>query len=290
MKYFHYTPSPPLRHFVASIWYAENAPAHELEQFLPTGDVDLIVNVRDGELVRYEVGELDNPRLYLGPVVSGAHSRPYVIHTGQQAALLGVKFRMGCARDVVGYPLDALGNTHVALTDIWGRAAHALQEEVMTATTVKERFARVENILTAQLVGGRATHPAIADAVRALTRTIEPSPVTGVAYESSLSARRFIEVFRRDVGLAPKQFSAVVRFHRALRLLSIGRYHSLSALALDTGYYDQAHFTRDFKAMAGMTPTEYRTAKGAYDNQVPLHGVKTIQDTPAARRYVDGHV
>jgi hypothetical protein len=108
VKYFHRVPAPPLGHFVASIWYAENARAHELELFLPTGQVDLIINVHDGRLVRYEVDELDNARRYLGPVVSGAHSRPYVIHTGQQASLLGVKFTVGCAREVLGLALDVL--------------------------------------------------------------------------------------------------------------------------------------------------------------------------------------
>jgi hypothetical protein len=144
---------------------------------------------------------------YLGPVVSGAHSLPYVIHTGQQASLLGVKFTVGCAREVPGVALDVLGNTHVALADIWGSCAFALQESVMTATTVQERFTRVEAMLTARVLEGRGAHPAIAGAVCTLAHTAAPSPVTHVACESQLSTRRFIEVFRRDVGMAPKLVS-----------------------------------------------------------------------------------
>lgn len=282
-KFFRRMPSPPLSHIVASIWYAENAPAHELERFLPTGEVDLIINVRDGQLRRYEVDALDSPRRFVGPVVSGAHSKPYVIHTAQQASLLGVRFKLGCAREVIGVPLDALGNDHVALADIWGSAAFALQDSVMTATTPEERCASVERSLAARLRGARGPHPAIAAAVSALVDAEDPSPVAAVACASGLSARRFIEVFRRDVGLRPKQFARIMRFRRALRLLGRCPHESLSSLALEAGYYDQAHFTREFKELSGLAPIAYRSADGAYDNQVPLLGVKSIQDRARSR-------
>jgi AraC-like DNA-binding protein len=282
-SYFRHVPSPPLSYFVASIWYAENAPAHQLEQFLPTAGIDLVINVRTAQLTRFETETLDRQRRYIGPVISGAHSSPYVIPTAQQAALLGVRFKLGCARDIVGVPLDVLGNDHVALSDLWGTTALALQESVMTAKSAEERCRRVEAALVMRLRRSRGSHPAIPDAIRALTGTRSPSPVGAAASASGLSTRRFIEVFRRDIGLAPKQFTRVVRFHRALRLLKSDHYESLAALALDAGYYDQAHFTRDFKALSGMSPTAYRSANGAYDNQVPLV-VNSVQDAMESRR------
>ncbi|XXX77390.1 helix-turn-helix domain-containing protein [Sorangium sp. So ce134] len=276
-KLFRHVPSPPVSRAVASIWYAENEPAHALERFLPTGEVDLIINVRDARLLRYELDSLDSPRRYVGPVVSGAHSRPYVIHTAQQASLLGVRFKLGFARDILGVPLDELGNEHVALSDIWGSVASALQDSVMNARTPEERCARVESLLAARLRDARGAHPVIAHAVRALATTHDPSPVTAVARASGLCARRFIEVFRRDVGMAPKHFCRVMRFRRALKLLRGGAGGSLAALALEAGYCDQPHFNREFKEMSGLSPTAYRSAIGAYDNHVPLLGVKSIQ-------------
>ncbi|WP_437807145.1 DUF6597 domain-containing transcriptional factor [Sorangium sp. So ce1078] len=282
-KFFRHVPSSPLSRAVASIWYAENEPAHALERFLPTGEVDLIINVRDAQLRRYELGSLDSPRRYVGPVVSGAHSQPYVIHTAQQASLLGVRFKLGFARDVIGIPLDVLGNEHVALSDVWGSVAFALQDAVMKATTPKERCAQVERFLAARLRDARGAHPAVAEAARALVGTHEPSPVAAVVRASGLCARRFIEVFRRDVGLPPKHFSRVMRFRRALELLRGGARGGLSALALEAGYCDQAHFNREFKELSGLSPTAYRSASGAYDNHVPLLGVKSIQDGAGSR-------
>jgi methylphosphotriester-DNA--protein-cysteine methyltransferase len=278
VTYYRYVPSPPLSRFVASIWYAENEPDHRLERFLPTVGVDLVVNVRDAELTRFETNALDRPRRYVGPVVSGAHSRPYVIPTTQQAALLGVKFKLGMARQVLGLPVDVVGNDHVALSEIWGSAAFALQESVMTANSAHERCRRVEAALVTRLRDGRGAHPAIPDAVRALSDTTTPSPVSVAADAAGLSLRRFIEVFRRDVGLAPKQFARVARFYRALQALNTGLHDGLSTLAVEAGYYDQAHFSREFKALAEMSPTAYLATSGAYDNQVPLGG-SSVQDT-----------
>jgi AraC-like DNA-binding protein len=275
--FFRRIPSPPLSQSVASIWYAENAPAHELEQFLPTGEVDLVINVRDAELRRYEVGALDRPRLLLGPIVSGAHSRPYVINTAQQASLLGVRFKLGRARQIIGVPLDVLDNDHVALSELWGSAAFALQDSVMIAKTPEARCAAVERSLCARLRGQHAPHPVVAAAVRALIGADRP-PIGAVACASGLSDRRFIEVFRRDVGLRPKLFSRVMRFRRALDALSRCPHQSLAALALEAGYSDQAHFAREFTALSGLSPATYRSRVGAYDNQVPLLGFKTMQD------------
>jgi AraC-like DNA-binding protein len=69
------------------------------------------------------------------------------------------------------------------------------------------------------------------------------------------SERHFAVQFREQVGVAPKAFARILRFARAVRLLTSDRAPDLADLALACGYYDQAHFARDFRAFAGTTPT-----------------------------------
>ena len=91
--------------------------------------------------------------------------------------------------------------------------------------------------------------------------TRSPTRSAGAA---AISPRRF----REHVGLPPKALARILRFERAAERLRGGA--DLSDAALDSGYYDQAHFNRDFKAFAGVTPTEYRVTS-----------VQDIQSVPA---------
>ena len=83
-----------------------------------------------------------------------------------------------------------------------------------------------------------------------------------------LSAKRFIERFKSDVGLTPKRYCRIRRFQRAVTLVHQGSEIDWAAVALDCGYFDQAHFIHDFKSFAGLTPTSYQAARTSFQNHV----------------------
>ena len=270
MLYKAYTPRYPLSRFIVSFWYGENAPKHVFERLLPNGDIDLVMNLQDAELRIYNHAALQHPQRFLGPMVSGAHSDYYVIDTFQQTSLMGVKFRPGGAYPFLGDSADRLHNLHIALEDLWGQSAIELQAHLMEAKTYEARFHCLEQALLRRLSDTIRPHPAVAHAVSTFVAQQGISSVATVTRETGLSPRRFIEVFRREVGLPPKTFCRILRFQRALKLMGAKPSFGLTGLALDCGYYDQAHLIRDFKDLGGITPTAYLAAQGAYDNHVPL--------------------
>jgi AraC-like DNA-binding protein len=276
-----YQPPYPLSRFVETFWYGEHAPGHLFERYLPTGDVDLVLNLHDATLRIYDAADLPHPQRFTGPIVSGAHSRYYVIDTLQQASLLGVKFRPGGAYPFLGESPGRLQNQHVALKDLWGRPAIELQARLMEAATPDARFRCLEQALLDRLPGMHRPHPAVASAVSTFVAQEGVSSVTAVARASGFSARGFIELFRREVGLPPKVFCRLLRFQRVLRLANSGSFPGFAELALDCGYYDQAHLIRDFKDFTGLTPGAYLACRGAYDNHVPVVGPGQIYPIPA---------
>jgi len=72
------------------------------------------------------------------------------------------------------------------------------------------------------------------------------------------------------VGLTPKLYCRVQRFQQVLRLLDTGRPFDWANVALACGYYDQAHFIRDFRAFSGLSPTTYLRNRGEHLNHVPM--------------------
>ena len=83
----------------------------------------------------------------------------------------------------------------------------------------------------------------------------EAMRIENLRRETGCSERHFAASFRREFGLRPKTFANVLRFGQAAQLLSRGSFTSLTEVALACGYFDQAHFNRDFQRFAGVTPT-----------------------------------
>ena len=111
----------------------------------------------------------------------------------------------------------------------------------------------------------------LAPAVRGALEWIGRGRTVGEAVAvSGFSHRHFNALFRDAVGLTPKVFSRVQRFHRILRGMGAGA--GWAEMAIDAGYSDQAHFCREFHAFSGVTPTEYARTQPANALHVPRLG------------------
>ena len=122
-----------------------------------------------------------------------------------------------------------------------------------------------------------ALHPAVTFALDTFAGSPHVDRIAAVADSTGLSAKRFIERFKASVGMAPKQYCRILRFQRALRHAEAGRRVDWTRIALDCGYFDQAHFIHDFRSFAGITPTGYEAGRTQFRNHV-----KFLQSDSAA--------
>jgi AraC-like DNA-binding protein len=111
-------------------------------------------------------------------------------------------------------------------------------------------------------------HPAVALALAEFDRG---APTVGQVMDRiGLSRRRIIQVFTEQVGLTPKLYCRIQRFQQALRRVHRRKTVDWVQVALDCGYYDQAHFVHDFQAFSGLNPSAYLQQQGDHLNHVPL--------------------
>ena len=275
MLYRLYSPPPPLGHFVELLWLYEGfRPAHPRERLLPTGTLEMVIDLRADRILTYGRRDVNRPFTLSGSVVCGAHSEFFVIDTASQDAVMGVHFRPGGAYPFLKLPAGELHNEHVDLSALWGRqAASELREQLLGAPTPEGKLQVLEGALVERARGGFARHPAVAYALREFGAAPGERTIGEVTERTGLSARRFIDVFEKEVGLTPKLFCRVQRFQRVLGEIQRrpnGAPVDWAGIALNCGYYDQAHFIHDFRAFSGINPSSYLAAHTPHLNHVPL--------------------
>jgi AraC-like DNA-binding protein len=183
---------------------------------------------------------------------------------------VGVQFHPGGAFPFLGLPPGETHNLHVPLEALWGALAKEIRERLLGAKSAAETFQILESVLLARARGGFDRHPAVAFALKEFQGAPHAKAIGGVTEQIGLSARRFIDVFEREVGLTPKLFCRVRRFQKVLRLIRSGREIDWIEIALSCGYYDQAHFIHNFRAFSGINPSTYVASCTPHMNHVPI--------------------
>jgi AraC-like DNA-binding protein len=226
----------------------------------------------DEPLRAYDNGNVCRYASYRGPLVCGARSEFAVIDAASQRSVMGVQFKAGGAVPLLGFPAGDLRNQYVSLDVAWGRQASDLHDQLLHARSAKARFQVLESTLIRRLSRAPEQSAAVNCSLAALDRAPHDQAIGEVCNAVGLSARRFIEVFCDHVGMTPKLYCRVRRFQSALSLIGAQSNIDWARVALACGYFDQAHFNRDFRAFAGVTPTTYLTGRGEHQNHLRFSG------------------
>lgn len=249
------------------------------EHVLPTGFTHVVFRTACGEGVRV-LDSTDSPgpgALLPHALVGGPRSRFYARQATPASRSAGVLLRPGAVRALLGIPAHAVAGQHVALADLWGGRAAEAHDELMSIADPALRLARLEGMLLAQLGAGLtgsvarpavalspAVHPAVLQAVRGLSDASRVSP-----WVQDMSHRHFIQLFRDAVGLTPKAFARVQRMRAAMHAAAQPGA-ALAQVAAAAGYADQAHFHRDVREIAGISPAALLRLAPGGGSHVPV--------------------
>jgi AraC-like DNA-binding protein len=247
-RYAEILPGPALAPWIECFWSIRTGPTPlSVNRVLPDGCTDLIVGV-DGAP---------------GATAVGTMRSALVVPLAGPATLIGVRFHPGAALRIFDTPLAELTDRRIPLEHVWSRGADELADALRQAGSARGA-GRVER-LVAERLRRDAPRPtgdeALAGRAVALLRRARGSVgVREVAAALGVGERRLQRAFDRSVGVSPKVLSRVLRLRQAIRRLDAARGGdrlSWARLAAATGYADQAHLIREFKALAGVTPSGY---------------------------------
>ena len=218
---------------------------------LPSRHVDLIISLAGPIEVIRMPSTLQAPAA-LAAFVSGLQDAPAFVRQGGNLDILHLFLKPHGVRAILGVPSRELTSRVVHLSDIWGRAAGELIERLMNARGWQQRFSLLDGaFLRAMQPIGPAR--ALAWAWRRLAETHGGIQVHQLARELAISRRHFTELFHAEFGVAPKTAARIFRFERACRLI-VDERPSLAQVAVECGFHDQAHMTREWSSLAGCAP------------------------------------
>ncbi len=156
-----------------------------------------------------------------------------------------------------GIPMDELSNQVFELEDILGVTGKRLIQQLQDSPNWARRFDIVDTWIARRSTAVAAPDAGITWAWNRLNRTNGQVKIQSLAAEIGCSNKQLIAQFRQQIGLPPKLIARLLRFQEVVRRLKCDQRTPWVELAVACGYYDQAHFIRDFQEFAGATPSEY---------------------------------
>lgn len=271
MIYLTHIPPPPLSLFVEWFFFYEGyTPPHTKEKRLPDGAVELLINLREEPKLLFDHHDNGRATVFKRSWISGQQEGFLVIDVTGETSMIGIRFKPGGAWPFFPFPMSELQNEVVELDLLWGPEAHFLQEELVEANTPVQKFHLLENFLLSWANGQLGSNPYIDFAVNALRHPDDNFSIQWLTQKTGISHKHLIRTFDKCIGIKPKMLARILKFQKAIHLLEQRQPVKWTDLAFQCGYFDQAHFIKEFQQFSGINPTSYFDLRGESVNYIPM--------------------
>tara|TARA_R110002124_G_scaffold167270_2_gene334639 strand:+ start:161 stop:976 length:816 start_codon:yes stop_codon:yes gene_type:complete len=257
MHYQTFLPHPDLESLVCCYWTLEVPAANETERqrIIPDGCIELAFILRD-DIKRYTSQDayVIQPRA----MVLGQTIEPFFIEPMGYVNTFAIRFYPYGFANFVTMPLENLANKETPLALLFGvNTSMELEHQIIHATDTLQRIGILENFLLEKLHDNTTIDNIVKQTVDALFSSNGAESITSIL-KKDLSKRRQLERnFKKLIGVSPKQLGKVIRLQTALKMLLNKKTDTLTNIAYQSDYYDQAHFIKDFKEFTGINPKEF---------------------------------
>jgi AraC-like DNA-binding protein len=265
------TPSAPLCNYVHTLTYYEGLNfGHSIERLLPDGTANLIIELDNIPKYTFDNESLEKKEKYSGAWMSGMQQEYISIGSPPGSSMFVIRFQPGGVYPFLNFPVAELNNLVVDAGLIYGKDVIWLRDQLLEAFTPKEKFGCAEQWLLDHLSEASFSEQVINYAIQQICHDPTVDSIKLISQKTGYSQKQFIQLFKKYVGLSPKYFQRVQRFNKVLQEIERRNEINWPALSYDCGFYDQAHFIREFRGFSGFNPTDFLHEKGEYINYVPI--------------------
>lgn len=256
MNYQEYISSAELQPFLKCFWSleAEASAVAEKQRIVPDGCMEMIFHY--GNLYRQYLPDgsfIIQPRCF----VFGQITSPLEIEPTGVSGIIAARFHPDGFAPFASLSINEMQNKAVPLKIIFGEEAAGLESIVLSGYNSEQRIQHIESFLINKLGTPEAADRIAKTSVEFLLNHNGQISVDELAEKLYINRRQLERKFSSVIGLSPKQLSKVIRLQTTLKMLQQKQFTSLTSLAYENGYYDQAHFIKDFKEFTGVSPKEF---------------------------------
>ena len=256
MEYQTFEPSLELCSFVKCYWTLEDQQNSNLEKqtIVPDGCMEMIFH--QGDLYQqYD----ENGMLFIQPrcFVFGQLTKPLEIKPTGRTSIFSVRFHPNGFLPFCTIPIKNFENKPIELKTFFNEEGILIESQILNAKSSPEKIKIIEAFLLKRLENKEVVDKIIKSAVETLVLSKGKIKIEELVNQEKISRRQLERNFTKGIGLSPKQLSKTIRLQAALQMLLNKKFTSLTKLAYDNNYYDQAHFIKDFKELTGYTPKEF---------------------------------
>ena len=189
--------------------------------------------------------------------VFGQLTRPLEIEPTGDTCIFSVRFHPDGFLPFASMPIKEMENVAIPLEKLFGIDGLHIEEKILNANATSERIKLIETFLLTRLTDMDTIDRLVKSTVNTILSANGQLSVVELSDQLKISRRQLERKFLSAIGLSPKQLSKTIRLQATLKMLLNKVVTSLTELAYENNYYDQAHFIKDFKEFTGLTPKEF---------------------------------
>ena len=199
-----------------------------------------------------------NSSKYIEPnlVICGQQTNYYDLSLSGKTGMILIVFRPHGVKSFFNFPITELLNENLSLQDLANNEANELEDKLFNSPNNKQRVIHIENFLIKRLIHNNEFER-VEHAVKIIENSKGQIKAQDIAHDVCLGIKQFERTFSKYVGVNPKKFASIIRFQNVIQMKRMHKNSNMSQLAFDNGYYDQSHFTHDFKSLTGHTPKSF---------------------------------
>ncbi|WP_439581959.1 AraC family transcriptional regulator [Dyadobacter bucti] len=257
MDYQTFKPHSDLASLIKCYWTLE-VPAEanaQKQRILPDGCIEMIFILGD-DVKRYTTA--DQYILQPRAMILGQISKPYFIEPTGYVNSFAVRFYPCGFANFTAIPIKNFTDKETSISALFGeKISNELEQHIVNAENTEQRIEEIEKFLFDKITEESVVDGIVKSTIEAMLSTKGSASIHQILKDHPSKRRQLERNFSKQVGLSPKQLGKAIRLQAVLKMMADKKTESLADVAYESQYFDQAHFTNDFKELAGISPKDF---------------------------------